>query len=291
MLDVLSLTPGLSAMFALVYFPGIFHSMMVTVFDIKRFAVHDGPGIRTTVFLKGCPLRCAWCHNPESQAMKPVTVDIERKVNGKSLAGKKVYGESLELEAVLESLWKDIHFYEESGGGVTFSGGEPLMQSEGLKRLLEECKGRGLHTTVDTSGHAGQEQFEEIMDLTDLFLFDLKNMDPKLHMKYTGVDNQLILSNADYLLNQGAKLIFRIPVIPGINTCPEEIDAMLSFIEERADRMKEVHLLPYHRIAENKYRRLKMELKLQELTEPSEAEMLQLKQTFEQTGLEVIIGG
>lgn len=265
--------------------------MMVTVFDIKRFAVHDGPGIRTTVFLKGCPLRCAWCHNPESQAKKPVTVDIERKVNGKSVAGKKVYGEKLELDAVLDSLWKDIHFYEESGGGVTFSGGEPLIQSEALKCLLEACKGRGLHTTVDTSGYARKEQFEEIMDLTDLFLFDLKNMDPGLHKKYTGVDNQLILSNADYLLNSGAKLIFRIPVIPGINTSPEELDAMLSFIEERADRMEEIHLLPYHRIAENKYRRLNMEVKLQEVMEPDEEEMQLLKKKFEQTGLEVIIGG
>ena len=265
--------------------------MMVTVFDIKRFAVHDGPGIRTTVFLKGCPLRCAWCHNPESQAMKPVTVDIERKLNGKSVRGKKIYGESLEVEAVLDTLWKDIHFYEESGGGVTFSGGEPLMQSEGLKRLLEACKKRGLHTTVDTSGYARQELFEEIKDVTDLFLYDLKNMDPELHLKNTGFDNQLILSNADYLLNNGANMIFRIPVIPGINTSPEEIDATLRYIEERADRMNEVHLLPYHRIAENKYRRLKMEVKLQGVKEPSEADMQLLKKTFEQTGLEVIIGG
>ena len=265
--------------------------MMVTVFDIKRFAVHDGPGIRTTVFLKGCPLSCWWCHNPESQSMKPVTVDIERKVNGRSVSGKKVYGESMEVEAVLESILKDTHFYEESGGGVTFSGGEPMMQSGGLKRLLEECKGRGLHTTVDTSGYAAQEHFEEIRDVTDLFLYDLKNMSPELHKKYTGVDNQLILSNADYLLKSGANLIFRIPVIPGINTSPEEIGTMVSFIKKRAEEMKEVHLLPYHRIADNKYHRLKMKQQLQEVKEPGEAEMLKLKTTFEKTGLEVIIGG
>lgn len=264
---------------------------MVTIFDIKRFAVHDGPGIRTTVFLKGCPLKCAWCHNPESQAMKPVTVDIERKVNGKSVAGKKVYGETMEVEAVLEHILKDAHFYEESGGGVTFSGGEPLMQFEGLKRLLEGCKQSSLHTTVDTSGYAGREQFEEIMDLTDLFLYDLKNMDPELHQKYTGVDNSLILTNADHLLNSGANLIFRIPVIPGINTSLEEVSGMVSFLKERAERMKEIHLLPYHRIAENKYQRLKMKQRLHRVEEPGEALMLQLKETFEQTGLEVIIGG
>ena len=290
MLDVLSLTPvQQTPCFPLLSFS--LNSMMVTVFDIKRFAVHDGPGIRTTVFLKGCPLRCWWCHNPESQAMKTVTVDITRKVNGKSVAAKKVYGESLEVEAVLESILKDTHFYEESGGGVTFSGGEPLMQSAGLKLLLDGCRKQGIHTTVDTSGYAGQKLFEEIKDVTDLFLYDLKNMDPELHRKYTGVDNSLILSNADYLLNQGASLIFRIPVIPGINTSPEELDAMLGFLEERADKMKELHLLPYHRIADNKYHRLKMKQQLQEVKEPSEAEMQLLKKTFEQTGLEVIIGG
>jgi pyruvate formate lyase activating enzyme len=265
--------------------------MMVTVFDIKRFAVHDGPGIRTTVFLKGCPLECAWCHNPESQSVKPVTVDIERKVNGKSVAGKKVYGESMEIEAVFDTILRDTHFYEESGGGVTFSGGEPLLQSDGLLELLERCKKQGIHTTVDTSGFAKEEQFKQILELSDLFLYDLKNINPVLHKTYTGVDNGLILSNADFLLNAGANLIFRIPVIPGINTTPEEVDGMLRFLEERADKMKEVHLLPYHRIADNKYQRLKMKQRLQEVKEPNEAEMQLLKKTFEKTGLEVVIGG
>ncbi len=265
--------------------------MLITVFDIKRFAVHDGPGIRTTVFLKGCPLRCWWCHNPESQSMQPVTVEIQRKVNGRSVAGKKVYGERMEAEAVLKTILKDLHFYEESGGGVTFSGGEPLMQFEGLKLLLEGSRGRGIHTTVDTAGHAPQEHFKEILALTDLFLFDLKHMDPRLHKEYTGVDNAPILANADYLLNSGARVVFRIPVIPGLNTTPDEIGRMLGFLKERAGLMQELHLLPYHRIAENKYRRLKMEQKLQELKEPGKSGMLNLKKTFEQTGLEVIIGG
>lgn len=265
--------------------------MMLTVFDIKRFAVHDGPGIRTTVFLKGCPLCCWWCHNPESQSRVPISVDIERKVNGKSVKGKKVYGEIMEVEAVLDTIVKDLHFYEESGGGVTFSGGEPMMQFDGLKSLLEGSRARGIHTTLDTSGFALEEQFAEVLELTDLFLFDLKNMDPELHHKYTGVDNTLILSNADFLLNNGARVIFRIPVIPGINTSPEEVAKMLGFLEERADRMEEVHLLPYHRIADNKYRRLKMKQRLQEVKEPTGEEMLEMKKTFEQTGLEVLIGG
>ena len=264
---------------------------MVTIFDIKRFAVHDGPGIRTTVFLKGCPLRCAWCHNPESQEREPVSVDIVRKLNGRSVPGKKVYGERMEVDQVVETLIKDMHFYEESNGGVTFSGGEPLMQPEGLVQLLEACKMHGIHTTVDTSGYASWELFEKIMPLTDLFLFDLKNMDPELHKEYTGMDNGPILSNADKLLEMGARLIFRIPVIPGINTIPSEIAGMVSFLKERAEKMTEVHLLPYHRIAENKYQRLQIKQELDHVAEPDERMMQQLKEEFEHTGLKMIIGG
>lgn len=264
---------------------------MITIFDIKRFAVHDGPGIRTTVFLKGCPLRCWWCHNPESQEREPVTVDIERKVNGNSVPGKKVYGEQIELSELMETLEKDAHFYEESGGGVTFSGGEPLMQPEGLESLLRACKVHGFHTTVDTSGYATRGQFEGILDVTDLFLFDLKNMDPVLHKKYTGVDNGPILSNADFLLENGANVVFRIPVIPGINTSEAELTSMIAFLKARAGTMKEVHLLPYHRIAENKYRRLQMEQHLGDVAEPEEQFMRHLKEEFEKTGLEIIIGG
>lgn len=264
---------------------------MVTIFDIKRFAVHDGPGIRTTVFMKGCPLRCWWCHNPESQLQEPVCVDIERKVNGKSVPGKKVYGEKLKVEQVVATILKDVHFYEESGGGVTFSGGEPLMQTKALLQLLEACKANGLHTTVDTSGYAKQEQFEQILGLTDLFLYDLKHMDPVLHKRYTGVDNGPILSNADFLLEKGARLIFRIPIIPGINTTEEELIAMLGYLSERAEKMTELHLLPYHRIAENKYLRLQMEPQLGDVAEPGEELMSHLKEEFEKSGLEVIVGG
>ena len=265
--------------------------MNVTIFDIKRFAVHDGPGIRTTIFLKGCPLRCWWCHNPESQERDPVSVDIVRKVNGKSVPGTKVYGEVMEVDRLLETLLKDKHFYEESGGGVTFSGGEPLMQHDGLLQLLEGSKAHGLHTTIDTSGYAGWEHIEGILPLTDLFLYDLKHMDPELHKRYTGADNKPILENASRLLESGARVIFRIPVIPGINTTPEEVDRMLAFLNERADRMKEVHLLPFHRIAEGKYRRLNMKLPLSGLQEPDGALMRRLQKKFKQTGLEVIIGG
>ena len=263
----------------------------VNIFDIKRFAVHDGPGIRTTIFLKGCPLRCWWCHNPESQSPDPITVDIERKVNGRTVPAKKSYGEKLDVDALMDIILKDLHFYQESGGGVTFSGGEPLMQPNVLLKLLKACRKHGVHTTIDTSGFAKREVLEKMVPLTDLFLFDLKNMDPVLHKKYTGVDNRVILLNADYLLKEGANLIFRIPVIPGINTIPEEVDGMVRFIEERKENLTELHLLPYHRIAENKYFRLRMKQNLPDVVEPDDRMMADLKQRFESIGLEILIGG
>jgi len=266
-------------------------TILVTIFDIKRFAVHDGPGIRTTVFLKGCPLRCWWCHNPESQACEPVTVEVDRKLDGKSIRVNKTYGEQMEVGSLMEVLLRDRHFYEESDGGVTFSGGEPMMQADALEELLRLCREQGLHTTVDTSGFAPREQFERILGDTGLFLYDLKNMDPELHRRYTGVDNSLILDNADFLLERGAEIIFRIPVVPGVNTAGEEVERMVAFIEQRRGRLKEVHLLPYHRIAGNKYLRLRMKQQLQDLKEPDQAFMQQLKREFEQTGLEVLIGG
>jgi len=264
---------------------------MVTVFDIKRFAVHDGPGIRTTVFLKGCPLRCWWCHNPESQEHEPVEVRVERKLNGKPLEGRKVYGRLMREEEVMEVVLRDQAFYEESGGGVSFSGGEPLMQPAALKDLLARSKEHGLHTTVDTCGYAPWKSFQGILEDTDLFLFDLKHLDPELHRTYTGVDNKEILANADRLLKQGARVIFRIPVIPGLNTSPAEIRAMKEFLVARKDSLEQVHLLPYHRIAGSKYERLGMENRMKESPEPTTNMMEELKRVLESDGLELMIGG
>lgn len=223
--------------------------------------------------------------------MEPLTVEIERKVNGRSVSGKKTYGEKMDGSVLMELLLRDRHFYEESGGGVTFSGGEPLLQIDGLTEILKLCDQRGLHTTLDTSGFAPREHFEKIMPHTDLFLYDLKNMDPELHKKYTGVDNELILDNADFILKNGASVVFRIPVIPGINTAKEELLALIEFLTERREFMKEVHLLPFHRIAENKYARLGMKPQLPGVKEPDQVFMEQLKTKFEETGLEIIIGG
>ncbi len=264
---------------------------IATIFDIKRFAVHDGPGIRTTVFFKGCPLRCWWCHNPESQLPEPETVEVERQVDGRNVPARRTYGEQVGTADLMEIILRDRHYYAESGGGVTFSGGEPLMQPEALSELLRVCRKAGLHTCVDTCGHVPATDFERILDDTDLFLYDLKHMDPGLHLKYTGTGNGLILSNADRLLEAGARVIFRIPVIPGINTSDEETGRMISFLEERSDRCREVHLLPYHRIAGQKYSRLGKAIRLPEVKEPGRKMMEALQKRFEQTGLEVLIGG
>jgi pyruvate formate lyase activating enzyme len=265
--------------------------MKVTIFDIKRFAVHDGPGIRTTVFLKGCPLSCWWCHNPESQSGEPVTVDMERKVDGRIVAAKKTYGEEMDVDQLVEILLRDLPYFEESCGGITFSGGEPLMQAAPLERMLRMCRQKGLHTAVDTCGYASREAFDRVLGHTDLFLYDLKHMDQELHRTYTGVDNTLIIANADHLLRSGARVIFRIPVIPGINTSDEETERFLSFLEERKAMLEEVHLLPYHRIADSKYSRLSMKQRLPEVKEPGEKLLAHLKTKFESTGLQVSVGG
>ena len=147
----------------------------VTVFDIKRFAVHDGPGIRTTVFMKGCPMDCWWCHNPESRSSMPEEVTYTRVLGDREVESKKVYGKSMTIQQVMDEIVKDEIFFEESGGGVTFSGGEPLYQPEGLLELLKQCKKNGLHTAVDTCGYAKWNSLEKAMSFTDLFLYDLKS--------------------------------------------------------------------------------------------------------------------
>ena len=182
-------------------FPQFQSHNMPVIFDIKRFALHDGPGIRTTVFLKGCPLNCLWCHNPESHSAEKEEYSVNRVIDGKEITMTRVYGKKVEQEILIKELLNDRVFYEESGGGVTFSGGEPLSQHKELINLLKALGEIGIHRAVDTSGYAAPEIISEVAVHTDLFLYDLKLMDPEMHMKYTGVDNRLILKNADMYKN------------------------------------------------------------------------------------------
>ncbi len=223
--------------------------------------------------------------------MDPIELGIERRVNGSVISRKRRIGELMETEEIVRILERDRPFYEESGGGITVSGGEPLLQSGGLAELLALCKERELHTAVDTCGYAPTPEFDRILEFTDLFLFDLKHMDAGLHQKYTGADNQLIITNADYLLGKGANVLFRVPVIPNMNTTEFEIDRIIGFLEKRKNAFSEIHLLPYHKISEHKYEELGMIQRMPVWMEPDQEFLEQMKRRFRYRGLEVTVGG
>jgi pyruvate formate lyase activating enzyme len=263
----------------------------VTVFDIKRFAVHDGPGIRTTVFLKGCPLDCWWCHNPESRNREPQEVSFTRKLGEKEVGSKKVYGRVMAVQHVIREILKDRLFIEESGGGVTFSGGEPLYQPDALYELLKACSKYSLHTTIDTCGYAQWKVFERILPFTDLFLFDLKLIHREKHFKYTGVSNDLVLANLEKLINNRANVELRIPVVPGVNAYKDEISLFKDFLTEKAGKILKIHLLPYHETAENKYTKLNIKNRMKDL-EPGEVVKIEdFRHQLENAGFDVGIGG
>ena len=294
------------------------------VFNVMRFAVHDGPGIRTTVFLKGCPLRCWWCHNPESQRPRPeivyaqarclrcgecvracpnhalslnslVHTDLERcracgACAGQCLAGaRQLAGESFAVAELLPRLERDRVFYEESGGGVTLSGGEPLLQSDFAAELLAACRARRIHTVLDTCGYAHRAALEQVAPHVDLFLFDLKIMDPRRHREMTGVSNELVLANLRWLAGRSKAVIVRVPVIPGCTDDRENLDAIRSFCLR--NKLGRIDLLPYHRIARDKYARLQRSYRLADAAPPEAERMRQIAGDFTREGLEVRIGG
>ena len=214
-----------------------------TVFSIEEFAIHDGPGIRTTVFLKGCPLRCTWCHNPEGQAFEPETMvkKGERSICGEIYSPKELAAKLLRNEDI----------FKMNGGGVTFTGGEPLSQAQFLLEVLEELDGR-IHTAIETSGYAPMEVFREVTGKVDLVMMDIKMVDPELHRKWTGKSNSLILNNLDILVASGRPFIARIPLIPGVNDDKENLEATAALLEGTTG-LQRVELLPYHKTAGAKY--------------------------------------
>ena len=271
------------------------------LFDIVRNSFVDGPGIRTTVFFKGCNLHCAWCHNPESQSIKPQMLFYADKCKscGKcravcptpdacTLCGKctfycpadarKICGKEYTPEEVLEEVVKDKTFYENSGGGVTFSGGECMLQVEFLQELLKKCKEKGIHTAVDTAGHVPFACFEKILPYTDLFLYDIKLFDSQKHKLYVGVGNERILENLKKLFQAGVKIWIRIPVIPGVNDSPEEMQKIKAFISQ-CGKPEKVELLPYHAMGEHKYRALGKTAEVFKV--PDEETLKQLKAIIE----------
>lgn len=301
--------------------------MKGTIFDIKKFAIHDGPGIRSTVFFKGCPLHCQWCHNPEGiSPLREIMVFTGRCLKGcrdclaacprQALAKRRgtividrsrcdacgacvaacpaealqAAGREMSVDEIMAELEKDVPFYRESGGGVTVSGGEPLQQPAFLGELLAACRRRGMRVAVDTSGQAPFSAFEKILPLTGLFLFDLKVVDDARHQSLTGVSNRLILANLETLSRAGAPLAVRIPLVPGGNDADRDLEQAAGLCAALPGRHP-VHLLPYHRGYAGKLKRLGLGASLAAILPPAAAAINRAKDIFLKYGLTVQIGG
>lgn len=213
------------------------------IFSIEEFAIHDGPGIRTTIFLKGCPLRCTWCHNPEGISPKPQKM----KKNGQIVTS----GYEISPEELANQILRNKDIYAMNRGGVTFTGGEPLLQSDFLMAVLDLI-GPAVHTAIETSGYASTDIFKRVTQKVDLVMMDVKHTDPVVHKKYTGVENDIILANLDYLCSSTTKFIIRIPLIPGVNDSEENMLNIAELIQN-AKSMIRVELLPYNQVAGAKY--------------------------------------
>lgn len=285
------------------------------VFNIMRYAISDGPGIRTTVFFKGCPLSCLWCHNPEGQspgrelifrrerclqcgaclaacptALAPESCRLCGRCAQVCPAGaRELLGREYTLGEVLAEVEKDRVFYDESGGGVTFSGGEPLLQAHFLLALLMACRERGLHAALDTTGFAPFSVLAAVAPFTDLFLYDLKLMDKGEHLKYTGVPNEGILSNLARLSQMHRNILIRVPIIPGLTDTRHNLEAMAAFLKPIP--IRGIEILPYHRTGTDKYRLLGRDYKLPELTSPSAREMEAAAAVLAASGHKVTVGG
>ncbi|MBS0009967.1 MAG: glycyl-radical enzyme activating protein [Bacteroidales bacterium] len=262
------------------------------IFNIKRYAIHDGPGIRVTVFMKGCPLQCHWCHNPEGIDSEIREIERIDRIGEKEFAVMETVGKYYSARDLMDIVKKDMVFIEESGGGVTFSGGEPLFQAAFLEEALGVFRDEGIHTTVDTSAYAQGQVIDAIMPLTDLFLFDIKHMDPEKHRYYTGVSNELILENYNYILKKGSQVIIRIPIIPGFNDDLAALESLRAFVSsQQGSGIQRLDLLPYHRIGSSKYRKFGLEYRMKDVEQTSAGRMKELKDFFAVSGFKVKIGG
>ena len=251
------------------------------IFDIQKFSVHDGPGIRTIVFLKGCILRCRWCCNPESQEYS-----IQEMVqNGKV----KTVGRDVTVKEVLDEIEKDRIYFRRSGGGITLSGGEAMCQPDFAEALLEEAHNIGINTCIETTANVKWETVARLLPHLDTVLMDIKHMDSAKHKEFTSQGNELILDNARKIAHSGTNLIIRVPVIPTFNATVEEIRAISTFASSIG--VKQIHLLPYHRFGIDKYTGLNREYSMNHITTPTDAQMHELLEAASSTGLQAQIGG
>ncbi len=261
------------------------------IFDIRRYAVHDGPGIRTAVFFKGCPMRCAWCHNPEGISTRPQKMTRDRMINGRKKQVEETVGEWMAPREVIDLLMKDYVFYEESGGGVTFTGGEPLARPDFLMDLLKLSKKHGLHTALDTSGYAPADVFLQVAGQADMLLFDLKTTDNAKHLSYTGVDAGMILHNLLSLREDGPELIVRVPVIPGFNDQISEMEPLRDTLLQVNAHVQRVDLLPYHKWGRHKYEALQMKAPGELPPVDEQIALPEIMKVFSDAGFSVKKGG
>ncbi len=296
------------------------------IFDLKKYAIHDGPGIRTTVFFKGCPLRCAWCHNPEGQLAKPeIMVKASRCLPGcgaclkscepKAISRRKgvveinrfecngcgrcvdvcpsqaveLAGRRVNAAEVIDQVFQDRIFHESSGGGVTFSGGEPLMQPDFLEALLEECRRREAHTAIDTCGYVAPGVMARFAGRADLFLFDFKVMDEERHKRWTGVSNRVILDNLRTLSRSRSKIVIRIPLVAGVNDDLDNIRRTAEFVRSLGT-IGQFSLLPYHGMARDKYHRLDRGRDHADFAAPAAEIQAETRALLESCGFRVSLG-
>jgi len=262
------------------------------IFSVKRYSIHDGPGIRVTFFMKGCPLNCIWCHNPEGISPFPETVIQTNKVGEREFSNSEEVGKYYSVENILEILEQERVFINQSKGGVTFSGGEPMLQFEFLLEILKACKANGYHTAVDTSGYSSTENYKSIIPFTDLFLFDIKHMDEASHIEFTGVSNIGIFDNYRLLLESGKDIMVRVPVIPGFNDDPDYLEKLKQFLlSTKTSSLKKINLLPYHKIGSSKYKRFNIPYRMGSVEQPAKEKMQKLKEFFSEVGVKIKIGG
>lgn len=252
------------------------------IFDIQRFSVHDGPGVRTIVFLKGCFLRCKWCCNPESQNHQIETMMVDGK--------EKIMGRDVTVAEVMEQIEKDRIYYRRSGGGVTLSGGESLAQPDFAAAILRACKEKGINTALESTGCAGYDKIQKLLPYLDLYLMDIKHTNSEKHKQFTTQPNELILENARKIAVDAKKLIIRVPVIPTFNDTEEEIRGIAEFTKSLRT-VEELHLLPYHRLGEDKYKGLGRTYELHGIDLIPDEKIQRLKKVVEETGLNCRIGG
>ena len=300
---------------------------MATIFNIQRFSIHDGPGIRTTVFFSGCPLRCLWCHNPESHEAKPqmayfanrcmrcgacvaacpqgalslddthVITAVERCIAcGKCLAvcptqARKRYGEDYSVEELLDILLRDLTYYQKSGGGVTLSGGEPLLHTAFTAPLASSLQARGVHVAIESCAYADYErQIKPLIPLVDLWMIDLKAMDDERHRAATGRSVSPILDNVRRLSRDGANIIVRVPVVPHLNDDEQNMRTMAEFLITQT-QIRDVELLPMHKLAEHKYDALGRPYPAAHIPTPDASSLPALAHVLASYGLNVTIGG